>query len=281
MTRAFRFGINMMSAGDRSEWTAKCQRAEAFGYDVLLVPDHLGMPAPFPALTLAAEVTERVQLGTFVLNCGFFNPVLLARDAFAVREFSGGRLELGLGAGYVRAEFEQAGLQFPTARERVDHLERTVDKLIELAEKPLPLLIGGNGDRVLRLAATKADIVAFAGLKSVPGDPPLAFIDNEELDERVAYVRAAADGRDYESNLLIQAVMITSDRRGAAEAAREQDKLTLSAEELLEMPALLVGEPKEIADQLRAHRERFGFSYITVLEPAMADFAPVIELLKE
>jgi alkanesulfonate monooxygenase SsuD/methylene tetrahydromethanopterin reductase-like flavin-dependent oxidoreductase (luciferase family) len=275
MTRAFRFGVNMASATDRAEWIAKCRRSEELGYDVLLVPDHLGMAAPVPSLMLAAEVTSRMRLGTFVLNAGFWNPVLLSRDVAALAEYTSGRFELGLGAGYVRAEFEEAGLGWPSAGSRVDHLARVVG-----AAPDVPLLIGGNGDRVLRLAATSADVVAFAGLKAVPGDPPLAFLSAAELDSRVAYVRDLAGDREYESNLLIQAVLVTSDRSATAEQVRAQYNMDLSVTEMLELPALLVGEAKEIAAQLVEQRDRYGISYVVVLEPFMEAFAGVIELLK-
>jgi probable F420-dependent oxidoreductase len=278
MARAFRFGVNMLAVGDRAEWIARCRRAEELGYDVVLVPDHLGMPAPLPSLMMAAEATETVRLGTFVLNAGFYNPVVLARDVAAVNNYTGGRLELGLGAGYVRAEFEEAGLPWPTPGERVSHLERTVEKLSELA---VPLVIGGNGDRVLRLAATKADVVAFAGLKASPADGQLSVLGAVEIDERVSFVRAAAGDRDYESNILVQTVVPTTDRRAAADALREKYRVSFTVGEMLEWPGFLAGQPQEIAEQLRVNRDRFGFSYITVLDPALEDFAPVIELLKE
>jgi probable F420-dependent oxidoreductase len=280
MTRAFRFGVNMTSVGSRSEWTAKCQRAEELGYDVILVPDHLGMGAPFPSVMHAATVTSRPQLGTFVLNAGFFNPVLLARDVFAVSSFTEGRFELGLGAGYVRAEFEEAGLGWPSAGERVSHLERAVAKVME-KDWEMPLLIGGNGDRVLRLAAQHAHTVAFAGLKAVPGEPPLAFLQPDELLERVEFVRAEAGDRSYESNLLVQGVVPTDDRAAKAAELREQYSMDLTVEQILELPALLLGTPEEIAEQIRAQRDRFGFTYYVVLEPSLEDFAPVMKLLTE
>jgi probable F420-dependent oxidoreductase len=280
MTRAFRFGVNMTSVGSRSEWTARCRRAEELGYDVILVPDHLSMGAPFPSVMLAAAVTSRPQLGTFVLNAGFSNPVLLARDVFAVNTFTDGRFELGLGAGYVRAEFEEAGLGWPSAGERVSHLERTVAKILE-KDWEMPLLIGGNGDRVLSLAAKYAHTVAFAGLKIVPGEPPLEFLHPDELDERVEFVRAAAGDRSYESNLLIQGVVPTDDRAAKAAELRELYSMDFTVEQILELPALLLGQPEEIADQLRAQRDRFGFTYYGVLEPAMEDFAPVMKILTE
>src|SRR4051794_9272258 len=108
----FRFGVNVMAPGSRSEWVSRAHRAEMLGYDVFAVPDNLGMPAPFPTLLLAAEATERIRLGTFVLKTPFYNPVLLARDVAALDQFSGGRVELGLGAGYAKDEFDAAGIPF-------------------------------------------------------------------------------------------------------------------------------------------------------------------------
>lgn len=280
MTRAFRFGVNMTSAGSRPEWVAKSRRAEELGYDVILIPDHLGMGAPFPSVMLAAAVTTRPQLGTFVLNSGFFNPVLLARDVSAVHAYAEGRFELGLGAGYVRAEFEEAGLGWPSAGERVSHLEQTAAAILA-AEPEMPLLIGGNGDRVLRLAAKYAHTVAFAGLKAVPGEPPLAFLLAHEVLERVEFVHAEAGDRSYESNLLVQSVVPADDRAAKAAELREMYKMDLTVDQILQLPALLIGTPEEIADQLRAQRDKFGFTYYVVLEPSMEDFAPVMKLLAE
>ncbi|WP_461077836.1 TIGR03621 family F420-dependent LLM class oxidoreductase [Streptomyces deserti] len=196
-----------MSPAPADEWRAKCRRAEELGYDVILVPDHLGMPAPFPALVAAAEATERPRLGTFVLNAGFWNPALLAREVATTDALTGGRLELGLGTGYVRAEHDTAGLPFGSPRERVEHLRRTVEDLDRLltskehrprpVQKPrVPLLIGANGDRMLELTAEHADIAAFTGARSVPGSTTgqLTAISAEELDERVGRYQELAAG---------------------------------------------------------------------------------------
>src|SRR3954471_19994428 len=115
MPRPFRFAVNLTAAATDEDWRAKCRQAEELGYDVILVPDHLGKVAPFPALVAAAQVTERPRLGTFVLNAGFWNPTLLAREVATVDALTGGRLELGLGTGYVQAEHDQAGLPFGSA----------------------------------------------------------------------------------------------------------------------------------------------------------------------
>ncbi|MCL8009600.1 LLM class F420-dependent oxidoreductase [Streptomyces sp. AS02] len=292
--RPFRFGVNLMTPAPADQWRAKCRRAEELGYDVILVPDHLGMPAPFPALVAAAEATERPRLGTFVLNAGFWNPALLAREVATTDALTGGRLELGLGAGYVQAEHDTAGLPFGSPRERVDHLRRTVEELERLhgsdehqprpAQQPrVPLLIGGNGDRVLRLTAEHADIAAFGGAYADPESSTgrLVPVTAEQLDERVARYRKFAAGRERpaELNLLLQMVVVTQDRAGVVQPLLDRvPELTL--EQVLALPILLVGALEQIVEQVLAQRERYGFSYLTVLEPYMEAFAPVIERLR-
>lgn len=289
--RPFRFGVNLLTPAPAEEWRTKCRRAEELGYDVILVPDHLGMPAPFPALVAAAEATERPRLGTFVLNAGFWNPALLAREVATTDALTGGRLELGLGTGYVQAEHDTAGLPYGTPRERVDHLRHMVEELDRLlgsadlpAQNPrVPLLIGGNGDRMLRLTAEHADIAAFTGARSVPGSTTgqLDPVTAEELDGRVARYRELAEGRKEpaELNLLLQMVIETDDREAAVQPFLERLP-QLTADGILELPISLIGTQEEIIAQVTALRERYGFSYLTILEPYMEAFAPVIERLR-
>ncbi|MEV6051904.1 LLM class F420-dependent oxidoreductase [Streptomyces sp. NPDC052107] len=303
MSRPFRFGVNLLTPAPAGEWRAKCRRAEELGYDVILVPDHLGMPAPFPALVAAAEATRRPRLGTFVLNAGFYNPALLAREVATTDALTGGRLELGLGTGYVPAEHESAGLPYGSPGERVDHLRHTVAELGRLlgsgelpqsrlrstggtpmpraTQSRVPLLIGANGDRMLRLTAEHADIAAFTGAR--PGSAPgsLEPLTAEELDERVARYRGLAAGRAQpaELNLLIQLVAVTDDPEPVLKPLLErQPQLTLDA--ALALPIVLAGPLEELVARVRAQRERFGFSYLTVLEPYMEAFAPVMERLR-
>ncbi|MGY1584083.1 LLM class F420-dependent oxidoreductase [Streptomyces sp. MN13] len=294
MPRPFRFGVNLLTAAPAAEWRAKCRRAEELGYDVLLVPDHLGMPAPFPALVAAAEATERPRVGTFVLNAGFWNPALLAREVATTDALTGGRLELGLGTGYVRAEHETAGLPWGSPGERVDHLRRTVEELDRLlgseehqprpVQRPrVPLLIGAGGDRMLRLAARHADIAAFTGARAVPGSTSgeLLPVTADELDERVGLYRRLAGGRNEpaELNLLIQLVAVTEDREAALKPFLPYVP-HLSAEQALELPVVLAGSVEHIVEQALERRERYGFSYLTVLEPSMEAFAPVMAALR-
>ncbi|MET8977261.1 TIGR03621 family F420-dependent LLM class oxidoreductase [Streptomyces sp. NPDC004539] len=281
MTRPFRFGVNLLEPTPLDAWRAKCRRGEELGYDVLLVPDHLGMPAPFPSLVAAAEATKRPRVGTFVLNTGFSNPVLLAREVATTAALTGGRLELGLGAGYVAAEHEEAGLPWGAPGERVAHLERTVAELRKRQEDGVrvPLLIGGNGDRMLRLAAEHADVVAFAGARVVEGSATgqITPLSPEELDGRVAKYAEFAAGRAVgaERNLLVQQVVVTDDPEGAVQPLLERIP-GVTAGELLDLPILLIGSRAELVAKVRGLRERYGFTYFTVLEGFMEAFGPVL-----
>lgn len=290
--RAFRFGVNMVTPDSRANWIEKCRRAEELGFDVIGVADHLGCPAPFPSMILAAEVTERVRLNTFVLNAPFYNPVLLARDIAGADQLTDGRVEIGLGAGYVQAEFEAAGIPFESGGKRVDHLERTVTTLRTLFSDPEyqprpaqpsgpPLLIAGWGNRILRLAAEHADIIAFPGASATENGGPLHLAGVGEMSEKVEYVRGLLGSRadNVEFNILIQRVVPPEERTAVLElfGPALPDDVADNPEDL---PTLLIGTPEEIAERVRAHRDRYGFSHITVLEHSMEQFAPVIELLR-
>jgi probable F420-dependent oxidoreductase len=271
--RNFRFGIGLRSIRSADRLREKVRRFEDLGYDVVHVPDHLGAPAPFPAMVAAANAACTIRVGTYVLNAAFYSPALLARDALDVEVLSDGRLELGLGTGYVRAEFEAAGIPYPSAGQRVAHLARPVDHLKGVIPG-VPLLIAGNGDRVLTLAARHADIIGFSGgsAGSYEADP---------LADRVAFVRTAAGERfdDLELNLAITAV--PTDASGIPDLtltrAYEPDK---SDDELMAMPSVLSGSPRHIADTLIRQRETYGVTYFTVQDYHGDYFAQVINALR-
>ncbi|MFD5328815.1 TIGR03621 family F420-dependent LLM class oxidoreductase [Streptomyces sp. NPDC127092] len=286
MVPPFRFAVNMLRPGSGGEWRTRCRRAEELGYDLILVADHLGMPAPFPSLVAAAEATTRPRLGTFVLNAGFWNPALLAREVATTAALTGGRLELGLGTGYVRAEHEEAGIPFLPPGERVAHLARTVEELAgalkgDGTSPRTPLLVGGNGDRVLRLAARHADVTAFSGGRFT--GESVTVLTAEELAGRVGTYRGfeaeAGRERPAELNLLLQRVLVTDDP--AAAVADFLPRVPyLTEEQVLDLPILAIGTVREIADRLTALRERLGLSYFTVLDDAMEAFGPVIAELR-
>jgi probable F420-dependent oxidoreductase len=310
--RDFRFSCNVFRVGSRAEFVQYCQDAERFGYSTLFTADHLGSPAPFTPLVLAAQVTDRLRVGTMVLNVPFWNAHLLAREVATADVLTDGRFELGLGAGHMKWEFDAAGIAWPPLRERVGAVAATVDELERIFRRggyperrtletaggrtPLapvqrtglngtgpPLIIGGTGDRILALAARRANTVAVGGLIQAPGQPPGTFFlqSAAQADERVAYIRAQAGDRadDLELHALIQMVVVTPDRRAAAAQVAAEDDLNLTVDEVLETPFLLFGTVAEIAAQLEERRERFGFSYLTVHAPYMAALAPVIERL--
>ncbi|HVW39898.1 MAG TPA: TIGR03621 family F420-dependent LLM class oxidoreductase [Amycolatopsis sp.] len=267
-----RFGVSMWSVD--GDFAAKCRRAEELGYDVITVPDHLGAPAPFPALVAAAAATQRARVGPLVLNAPFYNPALLARDVESTVAVTGGRFELGLGAGHMKAEFDDAGLPWWPAKRRIDYLETTLAELRRrLGERMPPVLIAGHSDGVLSLAAGSADIVGFAGLKQEPGRAPGTFelATADELADRVRYVRENAK-RQQEFNMLIQKVVVAEEPRPALDSWHPSYR----ADDLLAAPQVLAGTPSRIAGELDARRTRFGFTYYTVFEPAMEDFAQVI-----
>jgi probable F420-dependent oxidoreductase len=317
--RGFRFSFNIFGITNREAFVAECREAEEYGYDTVFAADHLGIPAPFPLLLSAAEATRRLRVGTLVLNVAFWNAALLAREVATTDILTDGRLELGLGAGHMKWEFDAAGIgwQGPTARAAA--LERMIGDLARYFSTDLPnprpgrpalqpvqragfgghgppLIVGGTGDSVLRIAAQHAQIIGVPGTYQVKGQPPGTFrlASATDIDERVAFAAACAGKRadEIEWHLLVQAVVITEDRRAAAEQLvaehrREFEKMgvtdetaALTVSETLESPFLLLGTPDEIAAQLRRSRERWGYSYITVHEPYMRSLAPVIERLR-
>lgn len=285
----FEFGVSFREIGSRDAWITKCRRAEELGYNAITVPDHLGTGrfAPFPVLAMAGAVTERVRLGTLVSNVPFYNLALFAREASSTAALLGGRLDLGLGAGHMKAEFDNAGLPWQNAATRIGYLEESLGHLRKHFEDEgighPRLLLAGNSDGVLRLAAEHADIVGFAGLRQQPGKPPGTFKldDAEAMDERVAFFRSKTS-RDVEYNMLVQHVEVTENRREAAEAWHEKTERSAveTAEDLLDAPQLLLGTVEEIAGQLEARRQRYGFTYITVFEPFLETFAPVLKELQ-
>lgn len=287
-TRPFRFGANLSAVGTRSEVLDKARWIEDLGFDTILIQDHLGLPSPFPLLVAAAGATSRVRLGTFVLNAGFHRPALLARDVATTDLLTDGRLEIGLGAGYAQAEYESAGLGFPHPGERVDHLTHLVTELRRLladdhrpppAQRPAPpLLLAGNGDRMLRLAAEQADIVDV--IVNVPGRPPaVGAAGQTALAERIEFVRTAAGERfaDIELSMSVQ-VLPAADHLDLSVVRRFHPGLP--DEELLQLPGVLHGSEAEIAQTLHHYRETHGVTYFCVPERCVADLGKVIEHLR-
>ncbi|BBZ51176.1 F420-dependent oxidoreductase [Mycobacterium heidelbergense] len=272
MAKEFRFAMSMRFFKSREALLEKAKRAEDVGFDVLCVPDHLGAAAPFPTLTAVAMVTTSMRLSMYVLNAAFYKPALLGRDLQALDVLSDGRLEVGLGTGYVREEFEAAELPYPSAGARVDYLEH-MTKYLKEHHPTVPILIAGNGDRVLTLAARHADIIGLTGARVRDVDDPLA--------ERVQFVRDAAGDRfdPLELNLAITAVPAEGETLPDLSMTRRYAS-GLSDEEILSMPSVLSGTPREMADTLSGYREKYGVTSFTVQDNHIGNFAKVIAELR-
>jgi probable F420-dependent oxidoreductase len=273
MTNKVRFAVGIRSVRSRAALQETARKYEALGFDALNVPDHIGAPAPFPVLTAAAQATTTLQVGTYVMNAAFYSPALLARDAAEVQTLSDGRLVLGLGAGYVREEFEAAEIPFPSAGAHVAHLAHVTTYLGE-HHPDIPILIAGNGDRVLTVAATQADFIGLTGSDVGKGaDDPLA--------ERVQFVRHAAGERAHDLILDLAITASPTDDSGVPNLSMTRHYAPdLPDDQLLALPSVLSGDHAAIADKVRMLHETYGVTSFSMQDKHAEFFAPVIAELR-
>jgi probable F420-dependent oxidoreductase len=287
---SLRFGVNLFTVGSRTEFADTVRRVDELGFDLLAAPDHLGALSPFAALTAAAGLSERLRLRTYVLNVGFWNPALLAREVAGVDLLSGGRVEVGLGAGHARAEHEDAGLPWAGHRDRVRALEDTVVELRRRLDDPahqprpaqdrVPLMIGAMSESGLDLAARQADLVGLAGLRQVPGAEPGVFTLSSaaETDDRVGRLRdRAGEGRPLRCDLLLQAVVLGEEPEQAAARMAAQAPGRLDVDQLLDSPfALFAHDAEGAAAEVERRRERFDLDSVTTHQPNLEPFGEVL-----
>lgn len=311
-----RFGLTTALPRPAAEARDFARVVEAAGFDVLTFADHLGpIAAPFTGATAAGAVTENLHVGTLVLNNDFRHPVDVARETAGIATLTDGRFELGIGAGHMKSEYDAAGISFDGGGVRVSRLEesaRLIRNLLDgnavdydgahyrvhaeagaLLTPPttrVPMLIGGNGNRVLELAGRLADIAGLAGITHNRDATVVrtTHFDPQGLEDRIDAVRKAAGDRfdQIELNALIQAVVVTDDRVTAAEELATTLGAAISPERLLDSPFILLGTHEQMAETLTAHQQQFGVSYWTVFDEipgrpsAMPDIANVIALLR-
>lgn len=305
----FRFGVMIHSGATRQALADTARRVEALGYSTFLLPDHLDQPfGALPALAVAAEATTQVRLGTLVLANDFRYPVVLAKDVATLDLLSGGRVELGLGAGWRQGEYAQAGIPYDAASVRISRLAESLQVLAGcFAEGPFafagefytvaeldgqpkpaqrprpPFLVGGGGKRILSLAARQADIVSIIPRARPEGSgqdsADWTTATEAATRQKLAWIREAAGDRfaALELNAMVYAVMASDDRRAAA--GQLAGRFGLTSDEVLASPHALVGSTEQMVEDLRSRREAFGISYITVPEYFMEAFAPVVERL--
>ena len=306
--RRFRFGVQFSTAASSAAWADLAREAEDLGYSTLFLPDHFGdQLAPAPALVAAADATRELRVGTLVLDNDYKHPVVTAKEMASVDVLSDGRLELGLGAGWLASDYEQSGIPMDSAAERVDRLEEGIavikglfapgpfsfaGKHYQVADldgqpKPQqqpspPLIIGGGGPRVLALAGREADIVGInPAIRSGRIDGAAARDGAADAtDRKVGWVRAAAGDRygDLELQMLIFLCALTDDRAGTL--ANLAPMFGLEPDALAAYPHAWVGSAEQIAEDLEAGRERWDVSYLVVQGPDnMRAMAPVVARL--
>ncbi|OGO72925.1 MAG: hypothetical protein A3G84_07695 [Chloroflexi bacterium RIFCSPLOWO2_12_FULL_71_12] len=305
MTRPFRFGVIANDAGSAADWATTARRAEELGYDVLLITDHMGSQlSPFPALAAAAAVTSRIRLGSFVFANDYRNPVMLAKEAATLDVLSGGRLELGLGAGWATRDYEQLGIPYDPPGVRVERMieaARLIGRLwtedrvehsgrhytvrgARVLPKPLqrprpPLMVGGGGPRILRFAARFAEIVALAPGVDREGQPLLADMSMAATERKAARVREAAG--DRMDGIELNVIVFDADVAGSSSLlAGVATRLKAAAAAVVDSPYFLFGSADQIRSALIRRRERLGVSYVAVPGKAMEALAPIVRDLR-
>jgi probable F420-dependent oxidoreductase len=310
--RPFRFGAAADGATSRAAWGASARRAEELGYATFLVPDHYVTDfPPTVALMAAADAAPTIRIGSLVFDNDFRHPAQLAKEAATLDLLSEGRFELGIGAGWHQAEYDQVGLPFASAGVRIERLTEALTILkqfftrdsvtfagahyrvtgLTASPKPIqrphpPIFLGGGGKRLLTLASREADIVGLHLKVNADGTVDASERTEAALERKVGWIRQAAGERfaSLELNLLLSAVVVTEDRqRAAEERARElaasTGAVSRTADTLLTDPYWLIGTVDQIADQLRSVRERYGISYMAVRPHDIEAFAPVVARL--
>ena len=302
----FRFGIQASNASSRTEWVELARRTERHGYSVLTMPDHFGdQLAPLPAMQTALDATTTLRTCALVYDNDYKHPVVLAKELATMDVLSDGRVEIGLGAGWMKSDYDQSGIPYDSPGVRIDRFVEGLHIIKEAMRpgpfsfqgthytitdynglpKPVqslpPVLIGGGGKRVLGIAAREADIVGINATLHAGkvGPEAIATITVEAVEEKVAIVREAAGERFDQIEMNIRAFMVNVTDDGANARAGLAGVLHVDQSMIDNTPFALIGSPNELVETLLARRERFGFSYIIVGAEDVESFAPVVAAL--
>jgi len=309
--RPFRFGLLGESVRSAKELVETARRAEEAGFATFLLRDHFieepfgHQLAPLAALATVAATTQSIRVGSLVLCNDYRHPVLLAKEVATLDLLSGGRFELGLGAGFSRPEYEAAGLPYDSPGVRVDRFAESLQVFKGLFDaapftfagrfynvtdlkafpKPVqrpypPILVGAGGRRMLSIAAREADVIGLqtASLGTGRNTPDPSGLLAESISEKIGWVRHEAGARfDHIELSILSSVVISEHRRDAAERlTRERGWNGLAVERVLEMPSIFIGSVDQIVDEMRARRECYGISYYVVRDGSLETVAPIV-----
>ncbi len=306
-TKPFRFGVQEHAASSGKAWRDRARLVESLGYQLLYLPDHFGEQlGPIAALMTAADATTTLRIGSLVFDNDYRHPVVLAKEVATMDLLSDGRFDFGLGAGWLAQDYEQSGMPYDSPGVRIERMEESLKiikgllaggsfsftgkhyRITELDGYPLPvqkphppILIGGGGRRMLTLAAREADIV------NVNFDLREGRVSRRVAQsgfaaataEKLGWIKEAAGDRfeHIELGAWVFMANVTEDR--SAVAAAIATGFGAEARDVLDMPHFLIGTVEELADDLRARRERYGFSFVVVPGESAEAFAPVVERL--
>lgn len=305
--RPFRFGVQEHRASSATAWKEKARQVEALGYASLYLPDHFtDQLGPIAALMAAADATTRLRVGSLVFDNDYRHPVVLAKEAATLDLLSDGRFDLGLGAGWMASDYEQAGIPYDSPGTRISRMEEGLKIIkglfagepftfagehyqvvgIEGFPRPVqkphpPILLGGGGRRMLRLAAREADIVNVNfDLREGKVNRNLVRTGlAEATDEKLRWIKEAAGDRldRIELSVTIFLANITDDRESVATLMAAG--VGAEPKDILAMPHFLIGTVDEVVEDLQRRRERYGISYVIVPGEADETFAPVVARL--
>ena len=305
--RPFRFGVQVKGAADAKAWADQARAAEDLGYSTLLMPDHFGDQwAPLVGMTAAAAATTSIRLGALVFGNDYRHPAVLAKEMATLDVVSEGRLELGMGAGWMRADYDQLGLPYQRPGVRVERLEEAVRVVKALwgggdvsfagrhyrldgarclpqpVQRPHPpVLVAGGGRKVLGVAAREANIVGFNTSLAAGkvGSETARSALPERFRERLDWVRDAAGDRFGELELQCYTALCLVGVDPRQTAAVMAPGFGITPEEALGVPIVLAGSVDEICHTLERRREEYGFSYWSIPGDALHAFAPVLARL--
>ena len=320
MSHPFRFGLQAYAPESGKQWRELARKAESTGFSSFHLADHIIGPGPalaatghpvqtvaaIPAMAVAAEATSTIKVGCRVLCVDYRNPVMLAKEVATLDFFSEGRLELGLGAGWLQGEYEAVGIPFDRAGVRLDRFEEVIGLLrasfaegelnidtthvhavgFEAVPKPFtksgpPIMIGGGAQRILTIAGREADIVSlnFNNSSGKLGAEGIGSSTAEHTDQKIQWIRNGAGERFDQIEIEIAAYFTVVTPDGAGTRAKMAPMFGMTPEVFAEHPNVLIGSVDEICDRIVERRERFGISYVSFGASVIDAVIPVVERL--